>query len=60
MEDVVNKIFKLITKQIEIVEQSTGAEIIIYDNYDILGKTELSKLPQFKRWHFNKYCIFVK
>lgn len=55
-----SKIFDLITKQIDIIEQSTGAEITIHDSYDILAKSELAKLPQFKRWHLNKYCIFVK
>ncbi len=55
-----NKIFDLITKQIDIIEQNTGAEITIHDSYDILAKSELAKLPQFKRWHLNKYCSFVK
>ena len=60
MEDIVNNIFDLITKQIDIIEQSTGADISISDSYDTLAKTPLAKLPQFKRWHFNKYCLFVK
>lgn len=55
-----DKIFDLITKQIDIIEQSTGADISISDSYDTLAKTPLAKLPQFKRWHFNKYCLFVK
>lgn len=55
-----DKLNHLIENQIKIIEQTTGAQIAIHDNYGILSKTELKNLPQINRWHLNKYCLFVK
>lgn len=55
-----DRLFKLITDQIETIEKLSGMDVFINDKYSFLSKTKLSKLPSYNRWHLNQYCLFVK
>ena len=52
---------ELIKKYIRLIEEKTGATLIIYDDYRILsGSGEFADLPELRRWHLNDYCIQMK
>ena len=48
-----DRLFKLITDQIETIEKLSGMDVFINDKYSFLSKTKLSELPSYNRWHLN-------
>lgn len=55
-----NKIFSLIVDQIELIENYTGRDVLINDQYSFLTKTELRSLPAYHKYHIYPYCLFAK
>lgn len=52
------EVLELIKNHIAVIENSTDADVIIYDGYGFFANTDLSQLPQLDRWHF-KNTVFT-
>lgn len=53
-------LLKLISEQIEIIENLTGCDVLLNDQYSFLSKTKLTELKSYNLYHINSYCLIVK
>lgn len=57
---IVTESLERIRNYIDILENTLGLDIIIYDECRFLTRTALSGLPQLGKWHTNPYCLKIK
>ncbi len=51
---------ELIKQHLNFIKQQLSLDIIIHANSSVLTASELTELPEFHRWHINKYCLKIK